>query len=167
MAVGGEEKSRRGLGSHREAVVAAAVRREGEAAPAGTPSAPQGARGADGLGLKIGDDIVHDRFGEGVIVDLEGQGAAPLSRKSLTISTFPPNAALFNNVKSSPFCRWILAPWLKKYWTNSRLPREAAILSGVIPRWPRVLRLAPAFANRWTTAVCPPCTALLSAVRPT
>jgi DNA helicase II / ATP-dependent DNA helicase PcrA len=35
---------------------------------------PAGARGAEALGLKIGDDVEHDTFGEGVIIDLEGTG---------------------------------------------------------------------------------------------
>ena len=30
--------------------------------------------GAAHLGLRIGDDVVHDRFGDGVILDIEGQG---------------------------------------------------------------------------------------------
>jgi DNA helicase II / ATP-dependent DNA helicase PcrA len=30
--------------------------------------------GADGLGLKIGDDVRHNKFGEGVILDLSGSG---------------------------------------------------------------------------------------------
>jgi DNA helicase-2/ATP-dependent DNA helicase PcrA len=37
---------------------------------------PQGPTpsGADGLGLKIGDDVLHAKWGEGVIVDLRGSG---------------------------------------------------------------------------------------------
>ncbi|HYL53256.1 MAG TPA: 3'-5' exonuclease, partial [Acidimicrobiia bacterium] len=54
-----------GRGAHREAVVAAALRRE---------SAPTGARGAEQLGLQVGDDVRHDKFGEGVIVDITGTG---------------------------------------------------------------------------------------------
>ena len=62
----GEERPRSsGIGAHRDAVVAAAMRRGGE---------PAGSRGAEHLGLKIGDDVVHDKFGEGVIIDLEGTG---------------------------------------------------------------------------------------------
>ena len=62
----GEERGRGGgIGGHRDAVVAAAMRRGGE---------PAGARGAEHLGLKIGDDVLHDKFGEGVIIDLEGSG---------------------------------------------------------------------------------------------
>jgi DNA helicase-2/ATP-dependent DNA helicase PcrA len=61
----GEDRSRRGLGAHRDAIVSAAVRRGGE---------PAGSRGADSLGLKIGDDVTHDKFGEGVIIDIEGSG---------------------------------------------------------------------------------------------
>ena len=54
-----------GLGAHREAVVAAAMRRD---------SSPIGARGAEELGLRIGDDVRHEKFGEGVIVDISGSG---------------------------------------------------------------------------------------------
>jgi superfamily I DNA/RNA helicase len=64
-------KQRRGSGvsAHREAVVASAMRRE-----AGAPVAPQGARGAEEIGLKIGDDVRHEKFGEGVIIDISGSG---------------------------------------------------------------------------------------------
>jgi DNA helicase-2/ATP-dependent DNA helicase PcrA len=55
-----------GLGAHREAVVAAAMRRDNEA--------PAGARGAEELGLRVGDDVHHDKFGDGVIVDITGSG---------------------------------------------------------------------------------------------
>jgi DNA helicase-2/ATP-dependent DNA helicase PcrA len=55
-----------GLGAHREAVVAAAMRRDNEA--------PTGARGAEELGLRVGDDVHHDKFGDGVIVDITGSG---------------------------------------------------------------------------------------------
>jgi DNA helicase-2/ATP-dependent DNA helicase PcrA len=55
-----------GLGAHREAVVAAAMRRDNEPA--------SGARGADQLGLRVGDDVHHDKFGDGVIVDITGVG---------------------------------------------------------------------------------------------
>jgi DNA helicase II / ATP-dependent DNA helicase PcrA len=63
-----DDDSRRrggGRGAHREAVVAAALRRE---------TAPIGARGAEQLGLQVGDDVRHDKFGEGVIVDITGAG---------------------------------------------------------------------------------------------
>jgi DNA helicase-2/ATP-dependent DNA helicase PcrA len=30
--------------------------------------------GAEGLGLKVGDDVRHNVFGEGVILDLSGSG---------------------------------------------------------------------------------------------
>ena len=33
-----------------------------------------GAHGADQIGLRVGDDVSHERFGEGVIVDIEGIG---------------------------------------------------------------------------------------------
>jgi DNA helicase-2/ATP-dependent DNA helicase PcrA len=65
VAALGEERRGRGAGGHRDAVVAAAVRQA---------SAPLGARGADQLGLRVGDDVGHDKFGEGVIVEIIGDG---------------------------------------------------------------------------------------------
>jgi DNA helicase II / ATP-dependent DNA helicase PcrA len=63
----GEERTRgRGVSAHREAVVDAALH---GATPTGG-----GASGAQHLGIKIGDDVVHDTFGEGVVIDLEGRG---------------------------------------------------------------------------------------------
>ena len=38
------------------------------------PSGPIGARGAEGMGLRVGDDVSHDKFGEGVILELVGEG---------------------------------------------------------------------------------------------
>ena len=64
-AIGDERGGGGGLGAHRDAVVGAAIRRGGEA---------PGARGAEELRLKIGDDVRHEKFGEGVILDLEGSG---------------------------------------------------------------------------------------------
>jgi len=65
-AIGEERRSSRsGLGGHREAVVNAAVRQA---------SQPTGANGAEQLGLRVGDDVGHDKFGEGVITDVIGQG---------------------------------------------------------------------------------------------
>jgi DNA helicase-2/ATP-dependent DNA helicase PcrA len=60
----------RGVGAHREAVVAAALRQDGGATAGG--AAPAGARTAVGLGLKIGDDVGHETFGEGVVLDIIG-----------------------------------------------------------------------------------------------
>jgi DNA helicase-2/ATP-dependent DNA helicase PcrA len=65
-ALGVERAS--GIGSHREAVVAAALRGGGGAV------GPAGARGAESLALKIGDDVGHETFGEGVVLDLIGNG---------------------------------------------------------------------------------------------
>jgi len=75
MAIGDEEKRGKGLGRHRDSVVAAAMRRQH--APADehpVPAEPAGARGADQAGLRVGDDVNHERFGEGVILDIEGSG---------------------------------------------------------------------------------------------
>ena len=33
-----------------------------------------GARGAEHLGLRVGDDVLHEKWGEGVIIEIEGSG---------------------------------------------------------------------------------------------
>jgi len=85
----GAGSSPRGTTSHRDDVVEAAIRAgnrdrndvRGVSAAAvvrgGSPyatagSAPVGASGADRIGLRVGDDVVHDKFGEGVIIDIIG-----------------------------------------------------------------------------------------------
>jgi ATP-dependent DNA helicase UvrD/PcrA len=37
------------------------------------PAAVPGSRGAERMGLKVGDDVAHDKFGEGVVIDMEGE----------------------------------------------------------------------------------------------
>jgi DNA helicase-2/ATP-dependent DNA helicase PcrA len=66
----GESRRGGGVRAHRDAVVRASTRPA--AAPA--PSPPQGARGAERAGLGVGDDVRHEVFGEGVIIDVEGRG---------------------------------------------------------------------------------------------
>jgi DNA helicase-2/ATP-dependent DNA helicase PcrA len=72
----GEKRQRRGRAAHREDIIDAALRsgRRDDDARAARPAPTLGARGAESLGLKIGDDVVHDIFGEGVILDIEGSG---------------------------------------------------------------------------------------------
>jgi DNA helicase-2/ATP-dependent DNA helicase PcrA len=71
VATGGDDRGRgAGLGRHRDTVVAAAMRRRDQE---GSPTT-SGARGAEHLGLKIGDDVQHEKFGTGVIIDIEGNG---------------------------------------------------------------------------------------------
>jgi DNA helicase-2/ATP-dependent DNA helicase PcrA len=74
----GEKRQRRGRAQHREDIVDAAMRsgRRDDASRSGAPrpAATLGARGAESLGLKIGDDVAHEIFGEGVILDIEGSG---------------------------------------------------------------------------------------------
>ena len=55
----------RGISEHREAVASAAMNVDRN---------PSGARGAEGMGLRIGDDVSHEKFGEGVIVNMRGDG---------------------------------------------------------------------------------------------
>ncbi|MEM8619720.1 MAG: 3'-5' exonuclease [Actinomycetota bacterium] len=52
--------------AHRERVVDAAMR-------AGTTTTPQPANSQD-LGLRVGDDVEHPAFGDGVIIDITGEG---------------------------------------------------------------------------------------------
>nr|MBA3605607.1 ATP-dependent DNA helicase PcrA [Acidimicrobiia bacterium] len=60
------DEDRRRQDEHRDRVVEAALR-------AGRPSAPV-PKGAGNLGLRIGDDVEHPSFGEGVVIDLRGHG---------------------------------------------------------------------------------------------
>ena len=55
----------RGVGEHRAAVAEAAMRVDRN---------PQGARGAEQIGLRVGDDVGHEKFGEGVILAMAGDG---------------------------------------------------------------------------------------------
>lgn len=61
----GQERGGSGLGAHRDTVVNAAIRRGGDS---------PGARGAEYLDFSVGDDVTHEKFGEGVILGLEGTG---------------------------------------------------------------------------------------------
>src|SRR5262249_18566895 len=81
--VGTVRKRGRGIGAHRESLVATAVRR-GEAMRTGgsdtsgdgahmAPAAPSG-HGAERAGLRVGDDVVHGTYGEGVILAIRGDG---------------------------------------------------------------------------------------------
>jgi DNA helicase-2/ATP-dependent DNA helicase PcrA len=56
----------RGLGG-RDRLVEAAIR-------AGRSDSPAKTKGAEALGLRIGDDVVHESWGEGVVVDMIGGG---------------------------------------------------------------------------------------------
>ncbi len=72
----------RGRGrDQREALVDAAMRSSGNRPTSGIadetlrpPPSPVGSSGAEQLGLRMGDDVLHDKYGEGVIIDLRGQG---------------------------------------------------------------------------------------------
>ncbi len=59
----GGDSSRSRIGENRERIVDQAMR----------PSGPS-LRGAERIGLKIGDDVRHNSWGEGIIIDIEGQG---------------------------------------------------------------------------------------------
>jgi DNA helicase-2/ATP-dependent DNA helicase PcrA len=51
----------------RDRIVEAAMR-------AGRGDTPAKTKGAESLGLKIGDDVVHEQWGEGIVVDMSGAG---------------------------------------------------------------------------------------------
>ena len=73
----GQRRQRRGRSEHRDEIVDAAIRAGNRPRDPGRerPPAPSlGARGAESMGLKIGDDVGHEVFGEGVIIDMEGSG---------------------------------------------------------------------------------------------
>ena len=55
------------MAANRERIVDGAV-------AAGRRPGPPSPSGAEGLGLKIGDDVRHSQWGEGVITDIDGSG---------------------------------------------------------------------------------------------
>jgi ATP-dependent DNA helicase UvrD/PcrA len=77
---GAGRRSERGGGpsAHRDRVAAAAAA-SGTTSGAGAAwpprvASPDGSRGAERLGLRVGDDVTHEKFGEGVVLELIGQG---------------------------------------------------------------------------------------------
>ncbi|MGH9084056.1 MAG: DNA helicase PcrA [Acidimicrobiales bacterium] len=70
---GGYGSSGRGASANRDRMVEAALRAGGRGGSTGTGTGPA-KHGAEALGIKIGDDVVHATFGEGVVLQLEGQG---------------------------------------------------------------------------------------------
>jgi DNA helicase-2/ATP-dependent DNA helicase PcrA len=72
---GGYGSSGRGVNANRERMVEAALRSSARGAGGGTGTGTGPAKhGADALGIKVGDDVVHAKWGEGVVLQLEGQG---------------------------------------------------------------------------------------------
>ena len=71
----------------------AARERVVEAALRPTPPSPSG---ADQLGLRVGDDVRHGKFGEGVILELSGAGeafgATPFATTAQSRSTIYPRS---------------------------------------------------------------------------
>jgi DNA helicase-2/ATP-dependent DNA helicase PcrA len=63
----GSGNTRSGWGGGRAAIAEGAYR-------AGQQTTPAKTKGAEQLGLKVGDDVVHGKFGEGVILDIKGEG---------------------------------------------------------------------------------------------
>jgi DNA helicase-2/ATP-dependent DNA helicase PcrA len=56
------------------AVPLAAASRAARSGPGGT-AAPRGSTGAEDLGLKAGDEVVHDHWGRGVVISAKGEGS--------------------------------------------------------------------------------------------
>ena len=79
-AIGGEEPARGGFAARRTRGPSApwatgfgAGRSERDVGGAAAGAAP-GARGAEQAGIRVGDDVEHEKFGEGVVIDLRGAG---------------------------------------------------------------------------------------------
>jgi DNA helicase-2/ATP-dependent DNA helicase PcrA len=70
---GARRGSRRAIGASRWSGSDPGAGRDRIVEQALTPRGPQPS-GADSLGLKVGDDVRHAKWGEGVILDIEGQG---------------------------------------------------------------------------------------------
>ncbi len=61
--------------AHRDEVARRAMQAGQRSSSAPTmSSASTGARGAETMGLRVGDDVLHDKFGEGVVLALHGAG---------------------------------------------------------------------------------------------
>ncbi len=81
-----------GIDEHRDRIVDEALK--GDSPAAKSPFAP---KGAESLGLKIGDDVHHSSWGEGVIVDMGGSRDSPeatvnfpaVGQKTLLLSLAP------------------------------------------------------------------------------
>ncbi len=81
-----------GIDEHRDRIVDEAL--GGDSPAAKSPFAP---KGAESLGLKIGDDVRHSSWGEGVIVDMGGSRGSPeatvnfaaVGQKTLLLSLAP------------------------------------------------------------------------------
>ncbi len=80
--IGTPRKRGGGIGAHRESLVATAVRRGeaqrntstfGAGGGLAQPAPPSG-HGAESAGLRVGDDVVHGTYGEGVIQAIRGDG---------------------------------------------------------------------------------------------
>ena len=67
-------RTARAADEHRERVVEAALRGSNQPQPANSQE----------LGLRVGDDVAHPAFGEGVIIDISGAG-----EKAEAVINFP------------------------------------------------------------------------------
>jgi DNA helicase-2/ATP-dependent DNA helicase PcrA len=64
----------RGSSANRERMVEAALRAGQRPTSQGGTGTGPARHGADSLGIKVGDDVVHASFGEGVVLHLDGEG---------------------------------------------------------------------------------------------
>ncbi|MDQ4097392.1 MAG: ATP-binding domain-containing protein, partial [Actinomycetota bacterium] len=65
---GAWREGREGRSSGRDRIVDAAMRGQGSSAP------PVRTTGGERLGLRVGDDVVHAKYGEGVVLEITGEG---------------------------------------------------------------------------------------------
>ena len=73
-ADGGSGTRRRDPAEHRHAVADAAMRSSSRRRRLLHPAGRRGTRAPRRMGLRVGDDVSHDKFGEGVILELVGEG---------------------------------------------------------------------------------------------
>jgi len=64
----------RGSSANRERMVEAALRAGKRPTSQGGTGTGPAKHGAEALGIKVGDDVVHASFGEGVVLHLDGEG---------------------------------------------------------------------------------------------
>ena len=75
--VEGNRTARRGggIGAMRDSIVSRAIETGGRVFGSGQgPATPAKTTGAEDLGLKAGDDVVHGKWGEGVVLEVVGDG---------------------------------------------------------------------------------------------
>ena len=125
--------------------------------------------GADQLGLRIGDDVRHKKFGEGVIIGIDGTGDkaeaiinfagvgekrlllawAPLeNRSSWTMSSFTCSCRSANGLRPAPMAIGTVINWY-----SSTSPRRVSDRAKVGPPWTSTV---PSSSRAFKSAIASP-----------